>query len=967
MPRFAGLEPRARLFQRLDDLRQEHAAPWIVAPAGSGKTALVASYLGERAITALWYRVDEGDRAATELFYFMRRAAPASAKLPQYAPTMELAAYARRFFEALFETMPDGSVLVFDDFHVAPEDAPWQLAFGNALDSIRDGTNILVASRRPPPGVHTRARVHRTIGLLDAGELRFTEAETLALAKRRSGGRRVDAHRIHDASGGWAAGVSLLLQVGSRETPKGTEAILFDYLASTVFAELPEPIQRMLCSLACLPRFTPGDASALSGSADAAADLRTLHRNGMFLEAEPGGDEMYRFHELFRAFLAHRAGQLFDGDTLRALRARAASLLRADGRDEDAFPLLVENGELDGAIAVVRAHAQELLATGRTALLERWLTALPPDAIASDGWLGYWRASCALLGAPAESYTGFERALERFIATRDGDGAYLSWAAAVHALTYECRTWRGLASWFERLGEIEVFCPHFSSPVIGTQVATAVILGLTLIGADPELLETWAAKAIALSDNARDPMVRVLTASVLILHYALHGDAGRAGALVARLEHAPGPAGHVARIAAKGATVAVSVFDGDAAGGLVAALEGGALVGTAAVPMWSSVLMVFGAICALEVGDTAALDEVLERMRAIAEAGTEFERASLQAVSGMAALARGDHRAAYAAIQLSHDGVAALGFAYGAACSAMILAYIAYELGRTEQALEHLAALKRIEEQHHDRTVAYMRLVLEADRACETGDRATLGDRLRRAFAIAREAQLYYCSPSPPRDRMARLCAHAIEHGIEADYARALVRRRRLPAHASARGLASWPWPIRIRTLGELTIAVDDRELELGRSKMPLRVLQTIVALGSGGGEIALERIAAMLWPDSDGDSGMRTLEVTLVRLRKALGRGRDAIVVEGGKISLDPAVCWTDADALEALIAKRGAPRRILELYRGPFAGDDDDLPPELIGYRDQLRRRVSRAIPSTDADLQLQLQRVDPGCGAL
>src|SRR5438067_324534 len=130
MPRFAELEPRARLFRRLDDLRREHLVPWITAPAGSGKTSLLVSYLADRAIPALWYRVDEGDRDAAELFYFARRAlGPAGDMLPAYAPTAELAAHARRFFESLFEQVPDGTALVFDDFHVAPEDTSWQLAF----------------------------------------------------------------------------------------------------------------------------------------------------------------------------------------------------------------------------------------------------------------------------------------------------------------------------------------------------------------------------------------------------------------------------------------------------------------------------------------------------------------------------------------------------------------------------------------------------------------------------------------------------------------------------------------------------------------------------------------------------------------------------------------------------------------------------------------------------------------------
>jgi hypothetical protein len=47
------IRPRKRLYRRLDELRQAHSVAWIVAPAGSGKTALVASYIESRHVPAL--------------------------------------------------------------------------------------------------------------------------------------------------------------------------------------------------------------------------------------------------------------------------------------------------------------------------------------------------------------------------------------------------------------------------------------------------------------------------------------------------------------------------------------------------------------------------------------------------------------------------------------------------------------------------------------------------------------------------------------------------------------------------------------------------------------------------------------------------------------------------------------------------------------------------------------------------
>src|SRR3990172_8069499 len=59
-PKITGVYERKRLFKLLDQ-RLERPVVWISAPAGSGKTTLVASYLDARKLPCLWYQVDEGD------------------------------------------------------------------------------------------------------------------------------------------------------------------------------------------------------------------------------------------------------------------------------------------------------------------------------------------------------------------------------------------------------------------------------------------------------------------------------------------------------------------------------------------------------------------------------------------------------------------------------------------------------------------------------------------------------------------------------------------------------------------------------------------------------------------------------------------------------------------------------------------------------------------------------------------
>jgi ATP/maltotriose-dependent transcriptional regulator MalT len=294
-PRLIDLKPRARLHQRLDALRRAHAVPWIAAPAGSGKTALIVGYVEQRRIPAIWYRVDEGDRDAEALFFHLRVAAErfersrrAGVELPSFSPRAELGPFSRRFFEDLFARLPAGALLVLDDYQLAPEDSTWQSAIEKGISCIPPGMNILVASRRSPPPALARPCVHGDLGLLEAADLFLTERETIALGECRPVSRhqsrrtRADLREIHAMTGGWVAGVSLLLRQDRRNDAPilsaGAEVQpIFDYFASSVFSELTDDAQRLLLHTACLSRFSDKQAESLSAVTGARAVLMSLY------------------------------------------------------------------------------------------------------------------------------------------------------------------------------------------------------------------------------------------------------------------------------------------------------------------------------------------------------------------------------------------------------------------------------------------------------------------------------------------------------------------------------------------------------------------------------------------------------------------------------------------------------------------------------------------------------------------
>lgn len=98
---------RARLFRVLDRARTRPLT-WIAAPAGFGKTTLVASYLKARRRPVCWYRLDEGDADPATFFHYLSLAAkslvprirrPLPVLTPEYA--LGLPTFTRRFFQVV--------------------------------------------------------------------------------------------------------------------------------------------------------------------------------------------------------------------------------------------------------------------------------------------------------------------------------------------------------------------------------------------------------------------------------------------------------------------------------------------------------------------------------------------------------------------------------------------------------------------------------------------------------------------------------------------------------------------------------------------------------------------------------------------------------------------------------------------------------------------------------------------------
>jgi ATP/maltotriose-dependent transcriptional regulator MalT len=134
------------------------------------------------------------------------------------------------------------------------------------------------------------------LSVLGPEALRLTPEETAAIAAARI---EVDAERarqLYRLSAGWAAGLSLIVErirrglTGATIGEPDSHQEVFDYFAGEIHDRASPDNQQIVLSLCFFPRFTPDQAVAASGNAQAPRLLDYLYRRHLFVEWYTGVD-----------------------------------------------------------------------------------------------------------------------------------------------------------------------------------------------------------------------------------------------------------------------------------------------------------------------------------------------------------------------------------------------------------------------------------------------------------------------------------------------------------------------------------------------------------------------------------------------------------------------------------------------------------------------------------------------------
>jgi LuxR family maltose regulon positive regulatory protein len=315
---------RPALLGGLDEALQRRLV-LLQAPAGYGKTTLLAQWwnsLASRGVKAAWLTLDEDSRIAAEfLTYVIHAVAVVGLDVGELAAatlqSVETPAPRIALNALLYELdrVEGPVVLILDDYHLAQSGETDDL-LDMFIRRMPENIHVVVASRLRPGVTLPALRAQGQVREFGAEQLRFSLNEAFDLLRPHV--RDEDITTLAARTEGWPIALQLAGlwardhqdAGGLLQTFSGSIDDMADYLATQVFAGLPEHLQTFLLETAIFDQFSSEVADATRGASDSALLMEELKRLNVLLIPIDRERVWFRHHHLVSEFLASRGSQL---------------------------------------------------------------------------------------------------------------------------------------------------------------------------------------------------------------------------------------------------------------------------------------------------------------------------------------------------------------------------------------------------------------------------------------------------------------------------------------------------------------------------------------------------------------------------------------------------------------------------------------------------------------------------------
>ncbi|MBF0563919.1 MAG: hypothetical protein HQK89_01620 [Nitrospirae bacterium] len=943
-PRLQRVVERNVCFQTIDRALQRRIL-WLNAPAGSGKTTLVASYLRFSRTSCIWYHLDETDVDAATFFQYMSLAVKTLSLqtkmvLPEFTKEHlnNIPSFTARYFGRLFATLAGYTgnqfplIIVFDNYQDVPAGSPVHDIVGKGLSLMPEGINAIITSRGVPPPEFTGLRQTRFMQFFGWDFFVFTLEETSELVKICTQYEVPEGvvRALHEKTGGWVAGLILAIEGGSlvssipRFEGAGTTEVIFDYFAREIFERTESEIQEFLLKTSYLPEFGVSMAGKLTDGKVCQNISALKHRQYFLTEKLTRSGLIFRYHSLFMKFLRNRAKDYFRERESEIIRL-AADILEEHGYTEECARLCMETANVEKLGHLILKNAPSMIAGGRRGVLDNWFASLPEEFLRDRPWLLYWKGMHGLSSDPEDSREILAAAYGKFKSLNDTEGMLLTFCAIVDSFVYQWKDFHPLDYWideFEELSKglatlttvvappsavVETLSP-FSSVEIRERVTASIFAALLFRRPGHPDMAYWTAEAEKVTWDSQNNLQRMSIGHNLVLYYLWTGKIFKAGVIVEALspiatkikEHTlPGLMFLMAK-----ALYMYYTSQSPTASKIIG--EGLKLADESGVHVLDLMFFSVGILNSLAIGESGAAEAYSSKITNSMDCVQCYDIIYYHHVVSLVDFSHGDYLSAV------EHGEIAVKLQEKSGCYLLlgiwtyVLAYMLAEAGELDRARYHMARSIRIGTEANSTLPLYSCTLLEALIALYKNDREQFVEKAKAGIAMSKASGMkfmfYFRSP------LTRLCKAALDEKIETGYVTEIIRLNNLTPGNQIYG--EWSYHLKVYTLGKFVIEKNGNTVIFkGRTRQkPLEMLKAIIAFG--GKDVRMEQLSDSLWPEADGDLADVSFRTNLSRLRKMLSDDNDdndAIVVSGGLISINGDYLWLDVWSLQDIMDELG------------------------------------------------------------
>jgi LuxR family maltose regulon positive regulatory protein len=396
------LVSRARLVERLQQ-GVERALTLISAPAGFGKTTLLAQWLSENGTPVAWLSVEAEDNDPTRfLSYLIAALQTLDARLG--ATTLALLRTPRppspeAVLAVLVSEMASRGdrefALVLDDYHLITAESI-QRGMTFLLEHLPPQLHLVLATRTDPPLPLARLRAQGELCEVRAADLRFGGAEVDAFLQSVMG-LDLEASVIatlESRTEGWIAGLQLAaLSLQGRSDVSaflaafsGSHRYVLDYLSDEVLARQPAPVQKFLLHTCILERLSGSLCDAVTGQSGSQAMLEALERANLFVVALDDERRWHRYHHLFAEVLRRHLQQT-EPAVVSVLHRRASAWYEQHALPAEAVQHALAAPDAELAARLIEPIALPVAFQGQIDTVLGWLNALPETLVRTRPFL----------------------------------------------------------------------------------------------------------------------------------------------------------------------------------------------------------------------------------------------------------------------------------------------------------------------------------------------------------------------------------------------------------------------------------------------------------------------------------------------------------------------------------------------------------------------------------------------------